>query len=246
MSPDGPATRLRLHAHASMATRTGPLHVQNEDACASLEAAGLYVVADGIGGLAEGAVASRVVVEMLQRIVTAGASLDARVEQARDALARANTALFQAGHEAQKAMGTTVVLILMDADCAVCLWAGDSRAYLMRDRALHRITSDHAIFARIAEDLPLRSMLTRAVGPDETVELDCVVFDIEAGDSLLLCSDGVCGAIPEDRLEALLADADETRAEHVIAEAVTWGTRDDATALVIRICGEEATHVARI
>ncbi|MEW6256054.1 MAG: protein phosphatase 2C domain-containing protein [Pseudomonadota bacterium] len=236
---------VRLQAHATAATRTGPLHAQNEDAFASLNACSLYVVADGVGGLAEGAVASRVVVEMLQRVVDPGASFDLRVQQAREAIARANTALFEAGREADNAMGTTVVLTLIAADCALCLWAGDSRAYLARGGALHRITSDHAVFARVAEDLPPRSMITRAVGPDESVDLDCVVFDLAAGDSLLLCSDGVCGAIPENRLELLLTDPDAD-AEDVVAEAVAWGTRDDATALVIRIGEEEATHVAGI
>ncbi|WP_127089599.1 PP2C family protein-serine/threonine phosphatase [Aquabacter cavernae] len=232
-----------LHPHASAATRTGPLHVQNEDAHLKLPEAGLYVVADGIGGLADGAVASRVVVEMLTRMVVPGDSLDTRVQQARDAISRANTALFLAGREAQAAMGTTVVVVLVGEDCAVCLWAGDSRGYLMRQGQLHRVTTDHAIFARISDELPPRSMVTRAVGPDESVDLDCVVFDLEVGDSLFLCTDGVCGSVPEERLEALLDLGVPVTADHLVAEAVTRGTRDDATAVVIRMCGEEATHV---
>lgn len=236
---------VRLNAHATVATRTGPLHVQNEDAHASVPESGLYVVADGVGGLAEGAVASRVVVEMLQRVVDSSAAFDVRVQQAREALARANAALFEAGRDTDQPMGTTVVLTLIDADCAVCLWAGDSRAYLARAGALHRVTTDHAVLARVADDLPLRSMITRAIGPEESVDLDCVVFDLAAGDSLLLCSDGVCGAIPEERLERLLTDP-AAHAEDVVAEAVAYGTRDDATALVIRIGEEEATHVPGI
>ncbi|MBA4790880.1 MAG: serine/threonine-protein phosphatase [Rhizobiales bacterium] len=234
-----------LHPHATTATRTGPLHVQNEDAHVAMPDAGLFVVADGIGGLADGAVASRVVVEMLTRMVSGADDLDARVQQARDALFRSNTALYEAGREAGNAMGTTVVVVLVGEDCAVCLWAGDSRGYLVRQGALHRLTTDHAIFARIAEDLPPRSMVTRAVGPDESVDLDCVVFDLELGDILLLCTDGICGTVPEERIEALLGLGDGIAAEHLVAEAVTRGTRDDATAVLIRMCGEEATHVAR-
>lgn len=234
-----------LHAHASAATRTGPLHVQNEDAHLSLPDAGLFVVADGIGGLADGAVASRVVVEMLSRMVSGADGLEARVQQARDALFRSNTALYEAGQEGGNAMGTTVVVVLVGEDCAVCLWAGDSRGYLVRHGAMHRLTTDHAIFASVAEDLPPRSLVTRAVGPDEGVDLDCVVFDLELGDILLLCTDGICGAIPEQRIEALLGLGDGVTAEHLVAEAVARGTRDDATAVLIRMCGEEATHVTR-
>lgn len=229
---------------ASAATRTGPLHQQNEDAHAVLEAAGLFALSDGIGGLAEGAVASRAVVELLVRAVKPGAVLDARVEQARDALFRTNAALFQAGAETMRPMGATVVLAILGEGCAVCLWAGDSRAYLARENTLHQVTRDHAIFARVSQGTAPRSMVTRAIGPEETVDVDCAIVDLLPGDTLLLCSDGVFNAVTETRLGELIATTSPASAEQVVAEAVACGTRDDATAVVVRICPEEEMHVA--
>ncbi|WP_454917989.1 PP2C family protein-serine/threonine phosphatase [Xanthobacter sediminis] len=232
-----------LAVTASAATRTSPRHPQNEDAHAIHEAAGLFVVSDGIGGLADGAVASRAVVELLQRSVTPGAALDTRVAQARDALFRANTALFLAGEEGTHPMGATVVLALLGEGCAVCLWAGDSRAYLARADGLHQVTQDHAIFGRAAPDGLPRTLVTRAIGPEEAVDIDCAIVDLEPGDTLLLCSDGVCTAIPGPQLRALLADDATARAEELVAAAVAWGTHDDATALVIKVRPAEAPHV---
>lgn len=234
--------RADLAVTASAATRTGPRHQENEDAHAIHEAAGLFVVSDGIGGLADGAVASRAVVELLQRSVTPGAALDTRVAQARDALFRANAALFQAGEDNTRPMGATVVLALLGEGCAVCLWAGDSRAYLARADGLHQVTQDHAVFGRPAPgDLP-RTMVTRAIGPEEAVDIDCAIVELEPGDTLLLCSDGVCGAVPGPQLKSLLANGAAVSADELVAAAVAWGTRDDATAVIIKVSPAEARH----
>lgn len=240
------AARPDLAVTASAATRTGPRHRQNEDAHAIHEAAGLFVVSDGIGGLADGAVASRAVVELLQRAVTPGAALDTRVAQARDALFRANAALFQAGTEGTHPMGATVVLALLGEGCAVCLWAGDSRAYLARAGGLHQVTQDHAVFGRAAGGGLPRTLVTRAIGPEEAVDIDCAIVDLEPGDILLLCSDGVCAAVPGNQLQGLLANAASARAEEVVAAAVAWGTRDDATAVVVKVGPAEAPDAASL
>lgn len=231
---------------ASAATRTGPKHKENEDAYAIIEAAGLFVVADGIGGLAEGEVASRAVVEVLGRSVRPDATLDTRVEQARDALDRANAALFEAGNKMGALMGATVVLAILGEGCAVCLWAGDSRAYLCRDNILHQVTRDHSVIARTSVGTAPRHVVTRAIGPGETVDPDCAIVDLQPGDTLLLCSDGVCNAVSDARLEEFMATTSSAFAEDVVAEAVACGTRDDATAVMIRIYPGEEMHVARI
>ncbi|MFG1295553.1 PP2C family protein-serine/threonine phosphatase [Xanthobacter variabilis] len=242
--PPSPPAPPELAFRASAATRIGPRHPQNEDAHLVSEGAGLFAVSDGIGGLAEGEVASRAVVELLHRGVTANASLDARVAQAHDALYRANAALFQAGEESQRPMGATVVAALLGEGCAVCLWAGDSRAYLARAGALHPVTHDHAILGRTSRNGPPRTLVTRAIGPDEAVDIDCTIVELQPGDTLLLCSDGVYGAIGDARLETLLGATPPADAEEVVAEAVARGTRDDATAIVIAIRPAGAAHVS--
>ncbi|MFG1392033.1 PP2C family protein-serine/threonine phosphatase [Xanthobacter agilis] len=239
------ATMGELRFAASAATRIGPRHRQNEDAHAAWDAAALFVVSDGIGGLADGAVASRAVVELLQRGVTPGAALDRRVAQARDALFRANAALFQSGAESGAPLGATVVLAVLGEGCAVCLWAGDSRAYLARTGRLHPITRDHAIFGRTAPGAAARTVITRAIGPEDDVEIDCAIVDLVAGDALLLCSDGVHGAIPSARLEQLVTTGPGVGATQVVEEAAACGTRDDATAIIVHIRAAEGAHGAR-
>lgn len=241
MSDDG----ARLLFDATTASRTGPRHARNEDARGTHPEAGLFVVSDGIGGLADGAVASRAVVELLLRAITPGADLDSRVAEARDALFRANGALFLSGEESGQPLGATVVLALLGDGCAVCLWAGDSRAYLARAGHLHPITSDHSVIGPAADGAGLRTLVTRAIGPEPEVEIDCAIVDLMPGDGLLLCSDGVCGAIPPARLERMLGTDPGATAEQVVAEAVACGTRDDATAIVVRIAGAEADHGPR-
>lgn len=240
--PGGPLAELAFAASA--ATRTGPRHRQNEDAHAISPAAGLFIVSDGVGGLADGAVASQAVVALLQRAVTPEADLDTRIAQAHDALQRANAALFQAGTESGRPMGATVVLALVGEGCAVCLWAGDSRAYLARAGSLHQLTRDHAIFASAGGGAPPRTLVTRVIGPEEGVDIDCAIVDLEPGDALLLCSDGVCGALSAPLLEQLLTTTPPATAEEVVADAVAHGTRDDATAVVIAIRPPEQVHAA--
>ncbi|MFG1429769.1 PP2C family serine/threonine-protein phosphatase [Xanthobacter sp. V2C-8] len=233
-----------LALSATAASRAGPRHRQNEDAHAVVAEAGLFAVCDGIGGLCDGAVASRVVAELLQRAVPPGAALDIRLAEAREALARANAALFQAGEETRRPMGATVVLAIVGEACAVCLWAGDSRAYLMRAGALLQLTQDHAVLGRPHADAPPRMVVTRAIGPDAAVDIDCAIVDLRPGDCLLLCSDGVSGTVPAARIEALLAATPAAGAQELVAEAAARGTRDDATAVVVRVHPAEASHVA--
>ncbi len=199
-------------------------------------------VSDGVGGLADGAVASRVVVELLARTVTAG-TLDERVAQARAALHLANTALFQAG--CGQAMAATIVLAILGEGCAVCLWAGDSRAFLARDGVVHQITNDHSVYAQVPGQRAPRSLITRAVGGDEGIEVDCSITELLAGDTLLLASDGVFNALTTVRLDPLMIKAPPATAQQVVAQAAACGTRDDATAVVVRICPQEETYVPR-
>ncbi len=227
-----PGLNWRLDTTA--ATRSGPSRRVNEDAFAVLEACALFAVADGIGGLTEGAVASRSIVEVLARMVTPGAPLETRVREAEDALHQVNEALFLGGIERRPPvhMGSTIVLLVVGEAAGVCLWAGDSRAYVMRGGELHQLTHDHSLCAESGSIHP-RNIITRAIGPSDRVEIDCCVVDIAPGDVLLLCTDGVSNALDASQLRTLLSAPDAGLADRIVDAAVTQGSRDDATAVTV-------------
>lgn len=220
----------------SAATRTGAARQVNEDSFAVMAEQALFAVADGIGGLVEGAVASRAIVEVLGRLVTPGAPLDVRVQEAEDALHQVNAALFAEGigRRPPVHMGSTIAVLLLGETTGVCLWAGDSRAYLSRGSELHQLTHDHSLCAQSGGIHP-RNIITRAIGPSHEVEIDCCVVDILPGDVLLLCTDGVSNFLDDARLAQVLRGPMAGLAERIVAEAVARGSRDDVTAVAVRI-----------
>ncbi|MDQ0509455.1 PP2C family protein-serine/threonine phosphatase [Ancylobacter amanitiformis] len=225
----------------SSASRAGVSRQMNEDSFAVMAEQALFAVADGIGGLVEGAVASRAIVEVVARVVTPGASLETRVREAEDALHHVNDALFEEGlgRRPPVNLGSTIVLLLVGETAGVCLWAGDSRAYLRRGGELHQLTHDHSLCAQHGGIHP-RNVITRAIGPSREVEIDCCVVDIAPGDVLLLCTDGVSNVLDDARLTQLLRGPMAGMADRIVTEAVTRGSRDDVTAVTVRIpAGED-------
>lgn len=221
----------------SAATRMGAARSANQDAYARLEPAGLFAVADGVGGLVDGEVASRAIIEVLGRMVTPGTSLEERVRQAEDALHQVNEALFHEGdgRDPPVRLGSTIALVLTGEDVAVCLWAGDSRVYLHRGTELHQLTHDHSLCSMGDGAIQPRNVITRAIGPADRVEIDCCVVDIAHGDTLLMCTDGVSNWLGHAEFLQLLSGPVDEAAERMVSQAVAAGSRDDATAVVVRI-----------
>jgi protein phosphatase/serine/threonine-protein phosphatase Stp1 len=126
-----------------------------------------------------------------------------------------------------------------------CLWAGDSRAYLLRDGALRQITRDHSLVQELveagairpeeAEHHPRANVITRAVGAElDDFALDKISGRIQAGDRFLLCSDGLCKTVPEDELASLLSDhAGATPPDTLIAAALALNASDNVTAVAV-------------
>lgn len=218
------------------ASRCGARSDVNEDAYLVLAERGLFCVADGMGGHADGQLASLSVTRILERMVAAG-SLEDRVATVERSLHRINTALRSEAAKGGLAaiIGATVVALVLDADYAVCVWAGDSRCYLVRDGHLFQMTRDHG--AAQAPDQRRTNVVTRAIGSGETLELDRVVVEVEAGDSFLLCSDGVSDYLSADDILAHLAGSFQTAADDLVAAAAAAGSRDDVTAVLVRVDG---------
>jgi len=141
-------------------------------------------------------------------------------------------------------VATTVVVLLARDDHFACLWAGDSRAYLLRDHTLTKITRDHSLVQALVESgtiseaeaahHPQANVITRAVGADsELLELEKRTGQLLAGDRLLLCSDGLCKTLTEERLAELLSGDDDTGAERLVMAALTAQVTDNVTVVTI-------------
>lgn len=225
------------------ATHIGLVRKLNEDAWLARPDLGLWAVADGMGGHAAGDVASRMIVSALDSIGQAGGAADliadvkAKLQDAHDRL-RAQTS-------GNRVMGSTVVALIIADDRFACLWAGDSRLYLLRGGTLTQVTHDHSHVQDLvdagllrpedADHHPQANVITRAVGAADTLDLDERSNRLEPGDVLLLCSDGLSRTVPEEVIRAALANgpADAT-APALIDLALQHGTRDNVSAVVVR------------
>jgi protein phosphatase len=225
-------------------TDTGRQRRDNED-CAFARAP-VFVVADGMGGAQAGEVASRMAVETFaQGLPDAGTAEERLSQRAREA----NRRIYElaTAHHERAGMGTTLTAaFLTDSELAIA-HVGDSRAYLLRDGSLERLTQDHSLVDELvrrgklteeqAAEHPQRSIITRALGPEPTVEIDTWTYPVRAGDVLLLCSDGLTSMVPEERLEQILASAPDLKAaaQALIDEANAAGGRDNITVVLSRI-----------
>jgi len=189
-------------------TETGRVRHTNEDSY--LMRGVLFMVADGMGGAAAGELASAICTEAFAEIDLIRSGGDAAL---RDAIKVANRRIFdRAASDPEVAgMGTTVTAALFgDDDRVVLANVGDSRAYLLRDGKLQRLSQDHSVVAELvasgqisedeAERHPQRSVITRVLGAEAGVQIDIFWLDAKEGDLLMLCSDGLTTMVPESRI----------------------------------------------
>jgi protein phosphatase len=225
-------------------TDTGRQRRANEDSL--LARSPLFVVADGMGGAQAGEVASRLAVESFQD----GLGDDAPPELALATLAQdANTRIHELSHSniEQAGMGTTLTAVYVGAEEVAIAHVGDSRAYCLRDGELLRLTDDHSLVDELmrqgrltpeeAIEHPQRSVITRALGPEGSVDVDTRSFRARAGDVYLLCSDGLTTMLPEAQILELLSLSASLRdaGEALIAAANEAGGRDNITVVLLRL-----------
>jgi serine/threonine-protein phosphatase Stp1 len=227
------------------ATHAGTARKLNEDAFVNRPDLGLWAVADGAGGHEAGDVASAEVARVLQS-VDQGLSAGEMLVEVRARLEEAHARLLDvaARRGAGAIVATTVVVVLARDDHFACLWAGDSRAYLLRGEALTRITRDHSLVQELVDSgsiseseaagHPKANIITRAVGAgDEILDLDKRTGQLLPGDRVLLCSDGLCKTLSEEQLADLLGDDLETGAERLVAAALSAQVTDNVTVVTI-------------
>ena len=238
-----------VHWSSSSRTDVGMVRQHNEDACLDRPEAGLWAVADGMGGHSAGDVASAMIVQRLQALDPAQ-PLSRLVEQAEAILEAVNAELLQLASTREAAtIGSTVVALIAHGAHAVCLWAGDSRVYRLRDGVLEQVTQDHALVADLvdrgvlsaeqAANHPQSNLVTRAVGAADTLKLDLEIMRLRPGDRFILCSDGLDKELRHDEIREVLARGGGAGAADALVElALSRGSRDNVTVVAVQIDGE--------
>lgn len=230
-------------------TDVGLVRERNEDACLDLPDQGIWAVADGMGGHAVGDFASQAVVQALAAMPPQSL-LEALLHETRAAMQDVNRALIdEAARMRVGCIGSTVVMLMAGDRRCGCLWAGDSRLYLMRDGQLKQLTRDHnqvqrllargLITAEEARHHPAHNTITRAVGAADTLAMEQVMVNVDDADVFLLCSDGLSNEVDDDAIAATLGGvrtgSDVAEAARLLVEqALDAGGHDNVSVVVIR------------
>ena len=235
-----------LHFESVARTHVGRVRTLNEDRFVDRPSICLWAVADGMGGHQAGEVAAGMLADALMAVETYGSGY-AFLDNVQDAVERVNRALI--AHAAISAPGTvigaTIVTLMAFAGHYACLWAGDSRAYLLRANRLEQITRDHsmvqelidsgALARRDAKSYGRSNVITRAVGVNDRLALDLHQGAIQEGDIFVLCSDGLTNMVADHEIASLISQPDlPTAADQLIGLTLDRGAKDNVTVVLIR------------
>ena len=237
---------------AAGSTDTGKVRPANEDAY--LVGDSVFAVADGMGGHLAGEVASATALEPIRELdgkVYADAS--EAVKALTEAVVAANDRVSRmaADEPSYRGMGTTLTATMVEGRRLHIAHVGDSRAYLLREGAFSQLTDDHTLVQHLVDEgqitqeeaanHPQRSIITRAIGVSTEVEVDSMTLDLEPGDQVLLCSDGLTGVVDDRRIaEELLAEGDGQDALRRLTDlANDAGGPDNITVILLRIGDDE-------
>lgn len=228
-------------------TDPGRRRKHNEDAYLVMEKEAVFAIADGMGGYAAGEVASQLAVDVISESFKtntftgdADPALPRRGDELIRAIQMANTAILTQAraNEAQSGMGTTIVSCRFSPNkqrVYIC-HVGDSRCYRFRDGEILPLTTDHTLGA-VGITGPAASKLSRAVGIQDTVEVDLRVDAPRQGDHYLLCSDGLSKMVPEEMIRDIVVAAPtlDKAVEKLVETANERGGRDNVTVILIRV-----------
>jgi protein phosphatase len=232
-------------------TDTGLVRSVNQDAYYIDDPEGrFFIVADGMGGHAGGQEASRLAVETIRSYLAQQWRTDASsAELLEQAFRLANEAIVeeQLRHPALNDMGTTAVAVVFREDLPWCAHVGDSRLYRLRGSKLQQITEDHTWVARAikaghltpeeARSHPMRHVLAQCIGRPDLEEVTVGSFKVQAGDRLLLCSDGLTEELSDPAIANNLKSirAGERAAATLVEAAKEKGGRDNITVVIVTI-----------
>jgi serine/threonine protein phosphatase PrpC len=242
-------------------TDVGRRRDHNEDAYLLDDALALYVVADGMGGHAGGGTASRLAVDTIRAAVRTARQRDHELfagtgsvdespipDLLRSAVEEACGVIFRTAQANPElgGMGTTATAAAIDGRAAFVAHVGDSRCYLLRDGRIYQVTEDHslvneqlkagAISPEEAKHSRFKNIITRSVGFEESVVVDLVGLELQPGDGLVLCCDGLSNLVDDaEILDLVTASAIDDAPPRLVALANDRGGDDNITVIVIRV-----------
>ena len=239
------ANHQRQRYRSAARTHVGAVRKRNEDAVLNRPEIGLWAVADGAGGHQRGDHASERIIAALGDVAPPP-SAALLIDDVKTRLRRANRELLAKAVEiGPGALICSTVMVVLIADARFCcLWAGDSRCYLLRAGALRQVSHDHSyvqdlvdrgeIGPEVAADHPLANIVTNLLGAEVRFTLEERSDQLVPGDILLLCSDGLCRALTDPDIAAILRDHPvEAAADRLIESAVACRAKDNVSVVVI-------------
>jgi serine/threonine protein phosphatase PrpC len=237
-------TRTGFSWRSFAATSKGNVRGHNEDAILDRPDAGLWVVADGMGGHNNGGVASSMIVESLSSIKPAS-SPSAWLNEVEDRLLDVNARLYQGSLNNQAGMsGSTLVALLAFERHCLSIWAGDSRAYRSREGALEQITRDHSEEQEMLDgggpsEAVSSNVITRAVGGSKELFLDIELRELRNHDRYLLCSDGLYRELSgADMAHHLIGNDPEGACKALMKQALSGKCSDNVSVIVVQFSGK--------
>ena len=251
--------RRPINWNTSADTNVGMVREINEDSIMTKPEVGLWAVADGMGGYEAGDVASNMIVSSLAEIEKHD-YLDELVDDIENKIIDANNRILeysQIMHDG-RILGSTLVSLLIKGQVGICLWAGDSRLYLLRNNQLQQLSRDHShvqelldqgsISEEDAINHPDGNVITRAVGTSDELYVDISAFNVQIGDTFMLCSDGLYNAVDEIEIEQQMRSHDTDYAvKQLIVKALENGAPDNVSIILVKSSSEiNGTHLNRV
>ncbi|MBU0490842.1 MAG: protein phosphatase 2C domain-containing protein [Chloroflexi bacterium] len=261
--PPQPAPHRPSTWEVSAWSHVGQVRTQNQDRFLTLQSVtstgeaqllplGLFVVADGMGGHADGDMASEIALRAIAAHTLPELPLSSVQQQGRpiheiltDAVLAAHQDILRQGQH--QGMGTTATVALLVGTALYLAHVGDTRAYVLDSTGLHPVTRDHSVVARLQElrqitaqeapDHPQRNVLYRALGQSEELEIETYYHRLSGVSHVMLCSDGLWNMVPADEMTRILEEASSAQAacETLIAAANAAGGEDNITVILLRL-----------
>ncbi|MEN8904713.1 MAG: Stp1/IreP family PP2C-type Ser/Thr phosphatase [Clostridiales bacterium] len=243
----------------SVRSDTGLIRTVNEDSFfikSSYEnLPDIYIIADGMGGHNAGEIASKTAAEYTGEVLlnTPGAFLEEENLTASiiEAMEKANQKVFEMSKAKSEnsGMGTTLIAAVVYGKKLYIGHIGDSRVYILKKGIISKITSDHSLVEELlrsgtltkeeAENHPKKNIITRAIGCSVVIDVDLYEYDIENGDIILMCTDGLTNMVNENQIRDIVQNSKDlgTASENLINKANENGGEDNTTVILFRIDG---------
>ncbi len=230
----------------------GCVRKKNEDDFLVTRTHNLFAVADGVGGLAGGDLASKQALTTVENYFNNGATTflstifrrkeSVAKQQLKNAIEASNQEVYQLSRQTQQKIATTLIVLSFDDTQLTIGHVGDSRGYLFRHNKLTPITTDHTVAQELASsntiisDSRFHNIITRAVGAELTVRPDFASQEICDNDMILLCSDGLTSMVSDQRISEILLSKKEIAnlAKNLIDEAKKAGGKDNVTVILLK------------